>query len=626
MADRYLLLIHIGPVQGFIATARRTRDLYAGSKLLSDVAYHVANRLEKECPKGLKLIFPSPSEEYPLDFLRKAGIANLIFAYIEEGECPKSPKSLAEAAKDAAKKFLLDELLKAEKRAGGVLTQQAKEIAKKQVSDLLEYYWVATPVNPGESYKSARERVYKYMAARKNVRNFEPVTWGAEVYKSSLDGALESVTTYVWKEKEINRPLSEEEKQKHQARLISLGLRPGEELSGVDIVKRLSDQPFPSTTHMAALPYLIGPGVKNAENLWNKIQKIKEEHGLQTSSNFHVPEAIKPYFKDDPRLLFPSRYREFGITSQKDLEEIRSELQSTLPDDESYAYYAILHADGDHMGKVIDALAESNEQDEEDFLSRIEDHRKLSTELAKFASRVQCIIESKKCQGSLVFSGGDDVLALLPLHTALSCAEKLAKAFFYALRKFKTKDQKSPTLSVGLAIVHHLFDLGEAVELARAAEKEAKKLRNALAITYSPRSGVKTTVSGSWTEKPPINRRLTTFASWLNQEKVPKGFAHELRQLEQELKGLDEDHDILVKEAIRILKRKAIPKDCDNDTEKLLEQWISSFTPGRIARELIVARPFAQAFKLAGITPPVEKASEEASPCQESSTSNRETR
>lgn len=610
MGQQYLLLINIGPVQGFIATARRTRDLYAGSKLLSDTAYHVAKKLKDKCPEGLKLIFPSPSKQYSLEDLKKSGVANLIYAYIDQDECLDNPQNLAEAAKDAAEKFLLSELANAEKRAGKVLTQQAKEIAKKQVSDLLEYYWVATPVNPGESYKSVRERVYKYMAARKNVRNFEAVTWGADVYKSSLDGALESVTTYVWKEKEINRPLSQEEKQRHQADLINLGLRTGEELSGVDLIKRLSNQPFPSTTHIASLPYLVGK--TNVEDLWSELTEIKRQYKLKTSSNFYVPQAISLYFKDDPRLLFPSRYREFGITSQKDLGEIRRKLQTILPDDESYAYYAILHADGDRMGKAIDALAERGEKE---FSLGVEAHRELSIELAKFAGEVKHIIESEECQGSLVYSGGDDVLALLPLHTALNCAQKLSKAFSHAMRKFKIKEKQSPTLSVGLAIVHHLFDLGEAVELARTAEKEAKKLRNALAIIYSPRSGAKTTVSGSWTEDPPINQRVITFAGWFNRQKIPKGFAHELRQLEQELKDLDKDHDILVEEAIRILKRKATPKDEDDNTEQLLKQWICRFKPGRISRELIVAKPFAQAFKLAGVIPTEEETIEEDNPC-----------
>src|SRR5258708_21422384 len=69
-------------------------------------------------------------------------------------------------------------------------------------------------------------------------------------------------------------------------------------------------------------------------------------------------------------------------------------------------YYALLQADGDGMGEVIDAQA----------VHGYERHRQLSQQLANFASGVGVIVE-KKNQGALVYAGGDDVLAFLPLHT-----------------------------------------------------------------------------------------------------------------------------------------------------------------------------------------------------------------
>ena len=44
----HLLAIALGPVQEFIATARRTRDLYAGSRLLSEAAARAAKALARE--------------------------------------------------------------------------------------------------------------------------------------------------------------------------------------------------------------------------------------------------------------------------------------------------------------------------------------------------------------------------------------------------------------------------------------------------------------------------------------------------------------------------------------------------------------------------------------------------
>ena len=36
--SRYLIQVAVGPVQGFIATARRSRDLWFGSYLLSELS------------------------------------------------------------------------------------------------------------------------------------------------------------------------------------------------------------------------------------------------------------------------------------------------------------------------------------------------------------------------------------------------------------------------------------------------------------------------------------------------------------------------------------------------------------------------------------------------------------
>ena len=56
--NEYVLIVSIGPVQGFIAAARRSRDLWSGSWLLSEMA--------KACAKSLyeqkaELIFPAPT-------------------------------------------------------------------------------------------------------------------------------------------------------------------------------------------------------------------------------------------------------------------------------------------------------------------------------------------------------------------------------------------------------------------------------------------------------------------------------------------------------------------------------------------------------------------------------------
>ena len=53
---KYLIIIHIGPVQTFLAAARKIRDLAAGSAMLSKMAAAVAESLQSS---GCELIFPA---------------------------------------------------------------------------------------------------------------------------------------------------------------------------------------------------------------------------------------------------------------------------------------------------------------------------------------------------------------------------------------------------------------------------------------------------------------------------------------------------------------------------------------------------------------------------------------
>ena len=54
---QHLVALAIGPVQSFIEAARRTRDLWAGSQLLSQMAQGLCTQLVKQ---GATPIFPDP--------------------------------------------------------------------------------------------------------------------------------------------------------------------------------------------------------------------------------------------------------------------------------------------------------------------------------------------------------------------------------------------------------------------------------------------------------------------------------------------------------------------------------------------------------------------------------------
>jgi CRISPR-associated protein Cmr2 len=282
-------------------------------------------------------------------------------------------------------------------------------------------------------------------------------------------------------------------------------------------------------------------------------------------------------------------------------------------------YDALLQADGDGMGAVITAQAEHG----------YERHRQLSQALARFARKVDAIV--RKHQGAPVYAGGDDVLAFLPLHTVLQCASELATQFRDEMNGFANQDGHTPTLSVGVTIVHHLDSLREARELAQEAERRAKRVdgKNALAITISKRSGENYSIAESWDN---IDAYLERLISFCRIGAIPDGTAYELRDLVLRLTvstdGQDADpqqkeisktlQKVIKQDALRILQRKLyvplgkFPKGQAETVENFLKARLgieqeqqssegnaSPFVINAFINELIIAQTLADARQLA---------------------------
>ncbi|HZU15019.1 MAG TPA: type III-B CRISPR-associated protein Cas10/Cmr2, partial [Candidatus Dormibacteraeota bacterium] len=134
-------------------------------------------------------------------------------------------------------------------------------------------------------------------------------------------------------------------------------------------------------------------------------------------------------------------------------------------------------------------------------------HREFSRTLSRFAGRARQIVEQHL--GSLVYAGGDDVLAFLPLPTALDCAADLRRAFAEVMTGSRLPDGTQPTLSVGIGVGHVMEGMGELLELGREAEHIAKRgcgktdePRDALAVVVDLRSGGKRSWRARWSERP----------------------------------------------------------------------------------------------------------------------------
>ncbi len=555
---KYLFQASIGPVQDFIASARRSRDLFFGSWLLSELSKAAAKRIVDD--KGI-LIFPAPDLQNMLDALNpgsELNVANKILAIIE-GEPEELGKKIYTAIIEQLRE-IRDNAYK-QIRDSSWEGSDKEKIANAQVDDLVEYYCAAVEYD-GFNYAEKREKLERLMAARKNTRNFQRVKWGSQQPKSSIDGQLESVIPeYKY------APRNDSPDEKAKILYDQYGAGSAERLSGVDLLKRRGETKpisfFPSTSHIATIPFLDrlnqldSDQNHKAKEKWNtyveEVQKLSENR-LEYVSGLTKEEYHKILGKLEGSLLFEERMRDLldfvkdrNSEQAKKVKQALQEFYECIDKQLGIAkpdpYYALLHADGDHMGQTIDHFAEQG----------YEQHQQLSRKLDTFARRVRDVV--KKHEGALVYSGGDDVLAFLPLHTVLQCAKELAKDFSEKLSAFQYTKDKSPSLSVGVAIVHHLHPLSDALNIARTAEKKAKEAgRNALAVTVNKRSGGEYTSTGHWNV---IDGQLEKLIEYTDT--IPSGTAYELQDMLQRLSFSTGDsvlQDAMQAEVRRILQRK----------------------------------------------------------------------
>ena len=520
---QHLLHIHIGPMQTFIAAARRTRDLWFGSWLMSELSKAAARGIAEE-DSSTQLIFPAHGSDLAAG--SELGVSNKIAAIVAD------PQSAAQAAKAA-----LDNRYEALIAATSLQSKlpDTWPLAEKQLHSFLEFYWVSYPLNG--DYANARQYADALLAARKNTRNFQPVNWdGAELQKSSLNGRMETVTPQA-PEDEKNKPAQAPKDKKNKSAqkqytdmmYEKFRARPGEQLSGVDLLKRLgmvndNKSRFPSTSHMAAMPLQAqlqakadDPAVK--EKWDNYIAALTAINSKIDKQEVVYRNVKLPVIGElDGGLLFQSRLLDFMEKEETDKPKkaLNTFLNSVGISDPN-PYYALLVGDGDGMGKAINEMTTAD------------DHRAFSQKLAEFSEAARKFVESK--DGAVVYAGGDDVLALLPLNTAVSTTAALAQKF--------RKMMNGLTFSAGIAIVHHLEPLEDVLELARRAEKEAKAYqpekadgskskKNALAIILNKRSGAPRMVVGQWGE---IDQRLTQFATYYGKKELPRGLAYQLRDM-----------------------------------------------------------------------------------------------
>jgi CRISPR-associated protein Cmr2 len=613
-----VLVFSVGPVQDFIATARRTQDLWMGSYILSYLTGTGLAALAKQ--HGMDaVIFPLLSEQPLIRFwlsqtpgdLSLPSLSNKFTAIMPVAQIESTVNDVQAAIKREWRN-MSHAVNTAFMKWGDKPDETWNAIWDRQVDPdaLLEMYWAWRQLadDYAEIYASA-ERGFN---ARKNLRDFMPLEEAGEkctlcgqrqALYTGNDHSLRAVRAY-W-----NNVQTSLEQAEYYTALKRNG---AERLCAVCAVKRfaqgeylkhliqLPKEAFPSTGSVAVadfvgaiLPKLSGNDQiqQSARNLvWALRKRDSQNQCLPSTAQGAIPhleeqvdrlpEDWREIGKDltayDGEFYFAEtytldRFRDYRVEVSeaqiRDMAAKRTALVEAAKQSEirpPAKYYAVLAMDGDKMGEWISGTHTNFRTLSPDGQVSPDVHRTISQALSAFAlERVRQIVEQAHA-GRVVYAGGDDVLALLPLSNVLETADQLRQAFSEAL--------PGATASVGIAVAHHNSPLSEALAAARHTERAAKDSygRNALAVTFLKRSGEVLRVGAQWRysdELDDVAAVLDEMQQAIANEQLSSKFAHAYWESARALPAA-----AVQAELCRLIKRHKGGNAPDKDE---LDQWAS---------------------------------------------------
>jgi CRISPR-associated protein Cmr2 len=468
----WLLKLSFGPVQSFIAAARSSRDLWAGSRILSEIvrgsARHLIDAAAEQGAAAHPLIYPASAQiEQDVDAqgLSAGNLSNEILAQVEAVD-ESSLRRLVHGAQEAGRavfaRIAEAERLKWQQTLGQAELRRALWDAQVADAFVFNAAWVRLD---DLAYDDRLRALKRMMAARKHSVTFAPHPLPPEfaqagIPKSWLDGINESVVP-----------------ESRDAAKQRFDLGQNEQLDALGCIKRSygKSEKFTALTRLAADPWLR----MLAESDPQTLRALDAVHRRLMGSDYATPcsgnrgrYAAFPY---DAGLLFGGALAEAQARAGRDgdpetiaaLTELDALLRGirTRPN----PYVALLFADGDGMGGFM-GRATTQPQ-----------HARMSDAIAAFSAQVPVI--ARESGSHAIYHGGDDVLIACVLPTAIDCARELARVFaahMQALKQALAEEglviarEDLPTLRVGIAICHVKEPMNFIRHNAASAERLAK--------------------------------------------------------------------------------------------------------------------------------------------------------
>lgn len=643
---KHILHFSLGPVQGFIGSARRTRDLWAGSFLLS---WLTAQAMVVVPGWRKSVLFPQVAGDdlvnavdatlrsvEPVDAPKIATVPNRFKAEVPEEFNPKRCEEAIGAAwqKLAGKVWeeFLPQLDKRLKRPNG--GPRTNEIWEDQVANFWEVSWVKGPDDGTDG---------EWLDQRKTWRNYRPIDETIGGDHCTLMGDWQEISAYVrardradqdtfWSEFR-NCEFKDNIGDKNGKKLL-LDIVEGERLCAIALIKRLFPRlpketreevfgwdpcgdgggNWPSTGHIAAVHWVEKAMSLDAEACQVYAEHVHESyaarHFAEQGSRIPCVRAAAPskgvsghwfgaldanfYFRND--LL---NERAMPIWSRDNDKQIELKARNAFLG-QRYDVMLKKLREANKKLKAPDpvfgepagyfALLRMDGDDVGKLLDTL-GADKVSPALAAFSKDVPRLVENNN--GVLVYAGGDDLLALFPIEDALTAALDLRRAYLRAWPR-----NQEQTVSAGLVFADHHEPFRAVVEESRRLLEDVAKDgngRDSIACSVLKPSGRAVQWVSAWTAADCsfLTEKVMAIAKRMRAEPpFSNRFIYNLRTrflapIEDRFEALelsDAELDLIL--AAERAGSRELPEDADSDGERELVRTLRDLTqphPGKDA-------------------------------------------
>jgi len=576
----YFGLLSVGPVQDFISYSRSLKDLWAGSYLIAYLTFNAMLPFVEEYGPD-SIIFPNLKNLPIFDkwLKEKKGID---VNYDEDKlKIPSIPNRFLVVCDNSEK---MKELFRESENNINQIVSNMKDylLKEKGIKDNLnfldnyfELYWVINEFDfetkeniVDKLYKNSFNALEQKIAYRKQIRNFNYYDENTEhKRKCTMCGQKPAIET------DINSIILKENEK-----LCPICLIKRDFMYFLDSEKQINIFYFPSIAGIAAKNFveknnsIFVSKIINFRNLLKqKIEKNIDEKKKTAINeklevlNFIVDNNIEKCL-EGAEAFYPEFYdniiKELKDTELKNSVNEIKKGNGKIKLTECPKYYAVLMMDGDDMGQWLGGDKVEN--------LTIAMHRIFSRILSNLANFILPDIANKN-KAQIIYAGGDDLLAFVPLENLLDFMSELRKKFSELEVVINNKRYMSlgpdVTMSMGIIIAHYNENLKIVLEKVRAAEKiakdEKKGNKNSFCINLIKNSGDEKMGYLKWK----FLEYLKILKKYLIEKKISNNLFYSLDQFTKYVndEGILEDFYFL--DLYRVIKRHITVKNKDEKEE-----------------------------------------------------------